>query len=167
MKKLTLIMATALMSSMSFATELPALKQADVATVSVGIIEIDGVRYEKVIPTNQVQSNQSGLKTFGANVNAVATSQLPGLYQGDLLKRNKLSSIERISGNLYISSTDINALKDIAKAHDLDISYSQGNVAILKAPQGKELMSLLNALKSDKRIKVANLERVANKMRPE
>lgn len=163
MKKLTLCAIAAVISTSTFATELPLLKQKDqVQTTSVGFVEIDGIRYEKVVTGSAVRSAKRSINSFAGSV----VSQ-PGLYQGDMIKRGKISRIERISGNLYISSNDASAVNELAKMHNLDISYNQGNMAILKAPKGKELVSLLKALKADKRIKMANLERISNKMQPE
>ena len=163
MNKLTLCALSVIISTSTFATELPLLKQKDnVQTTNVGFVELDGVRYEKVVVGNAVKAKQSSINSFARTLVAQ-----PGLYQGDMLKRGKLSRIERISGNLYISSNDASAINELAKMHNLDVSYNQGNKAILKAPQGKELVSLLKALKADKRIKMANLERISNKMQPE
>lgn len=163
MKKLTLCAIAAMISTSTIATELPLLEKKDnIQTTSVGFVELDGVRYEKVVIGSAVLRTKSSINSLARSANAQ-----PGLYQGDMLKRGKLSRLERISGNLYISSNDTAAINELAKMHNLDISYNQGSMAILKAPQGSELVSLLKALKADKRIKMANLERISNKMKPQ
>lgn len=161
MKIITLLLTSTLLSATCLANDFPELSTTQPTNmVTIGFVEIDGKRYEKVM-------NASHLKPLTNNPNNRSLISPPGLFSGDMIKRGKLSHIERLSGNLLISSSDSLLLTSIAKTHQLEISYSHNNMAILKAPQGKELISLLNALKADSRIKVANLERITNKMIPQ
>jgi len=161
MKLTTLVLSTVLLTATSFANDLPRLP-ANHATqmVTVGFIEIEGQRYEKVMAPSR-------LKSLSNAPNKQLSLSQPGLFSGDMIKHGKLSHVERISGNLLISTTDNTLLESIAKSHQLAISYSLNNMAILKAPKGQELISLLNLLKADSRIKVVKLERIVNKMHPE
>jgi hypothetical protein len=161
MKIITLLFTSTLLSATCLASDFPEFPGAKTTKmVSVGFVELDGKRYEKMM-------DSSHLKSMTNLPNSRSLVSQPGLFSGDMIKRGKLSHIERLSGNLIISSSNSLLLASIAKAHQLEISYSNNNMAILKAPQGKELISLLNALKADSRIKVANLERITNKLTPQ
>jgi len=162
MKKLTLCIISTLVSVSLQATELPLLKQDEkIEIIGTGFVELDGIDYEKVIDTRTLQSTTGG-ERFNTR-NAVK----PTLYRGDMLKRGKLFAIERVSGSIYISSSDARVFNELAKTHHLNISYSNNNRAILQAPKGKELLSLLKTLKADKRVKKVSLERITNRLKPQ
>jgi len=161
MKIITLLLLTITLTANCLATDLPRLPEKhDAQMVTVGFVEIDGQRYTKIMSPERI-------KAFSPVTTKQLLASQPGLFSGDMIKQGKLSNIERISGNLLISTENKTAMASIAQLHQLAITYTLNNMAILKAPKGQELTSLLKALKADKRIKVVNLERIVNKMHPE
>ena len=161
MKILITALAFTLLSTTAIAgkhNELKPLKIAQYTTV--GYVELDGKRYQKVVSNHQLSSLRKTAKSIGVSNNF-------GLFKNDMIQRGELALLEKVSGNFFISGKNGLFLQSIVDEYNLDIVYSKGNVAIVTAPQGKELISLLNSLRADKRISVANLEKVANKMHPE
>ncbi len=163
MKKITLLAASALMSATVMASDLPQLSNSELATtnVTVGSVEINGVKFNKVVSNSALVNNtMMSQRSFQ-----------PGLYQGDLLQRNKISAVERVSGNLLISTSNMSKLQALAKAHNLEVHSTYGNIAILKAPLGSELLSTMSALRAADAqtgtVKRINLERISNTLRPE
>lgn len=160
MKKLTLL-AAAMLSTSVMAVELPQLKDSELSAIPavVGSVKINGVKYNKVLPQSTLNSQPTIAKRFAK----------PGLYQGDMLQRNKLSNVERVSGNILVRVANPAELEAIAKSLNLDIHSVYGDIAILTTPKDLELMSTMSALANTTTgtVKWVDLERVSNNLRPE
>ena len=159
MKKLSLLIASTMLSATALAADfdLPPLKDQAQMFV-VGTVEIDGVSYQKLSHSQQVNDAQIATRSLKAS---------QGLFAGDMVKKGKLSYVERVSGSFLISGKNSAELKQAAQAHGLTVKYTVSNKAVVLAPEDKELTAILNALKSDSRINVAKLERVSQRMQPE
>lgn len=159
MKKLSLLIASAAISSAVMANELnlPPLENSSPLSIT-GTVKINGTTYQKLSYGNHGNSPLAATRSLTNN---------HGLFAGDLVRKGKLAYVERISGSFIISGNNGAAVQQAAKAHGLTVQYTISNKAVVVAPEGKELTAILSALRNDSRVHVAKLERVSQKMQPE
>ncbi|WP_076410490.1 hypothetical protein [Shewanella sp. UCD-KL12] len=162
MKQAIILMATLAMSSQVLASvtkELPVVEKQ--AYSSVGTVYLQGEEFQKVVK-DQAKSKTSAdpsMKQFAFGP--------VELFAGDMIKGGQVSNVATLNGKFFLSLKNNADIEEIAKSHGLEIEFSKGKLAIVKAPQDMELSALLDALSSDARVSVVNLEQITNEMEPE
>ncbi|GIU20643.1 MULTISPECIES: hypothetical protein [unclassified Shewanella] len=158
MKKKIMLMAIFAISSQAFASatkELPVLVKQDYATV--GTVYLQGEAFQKVIKDKEGTGPAMMKRSFGP----------VELFAGDMIKGGQVSKVATLNGKFFLSLKNEADLEAIAKSHGLDVEFTKGNLAILKAPQDMELSALLDILSHDARVSTVNLEKITNEMAPE
>ncbi len=164
MKKLLLVLSGVCFSSAVLANELPELPQTTNTEYEVvGNVTLNNVHYQKVVKADTRIRAFSSMRSMAADA---APVREPGLFSGDIIKKGMIDFPQLISGSFFISVNEGQSLADVASAHNMKLTYSSGNLGVLKAADNVELTGLLALLQSDKRIATVNVEKIANKMQP-
>lgn len=89
------------------------------------------------------------------------------LYRGDVLESPQEFLTSTVSGDILVQPFNAADEAAIAKDYGVTVRYRTRGVILYEAPASAELQSLLSRLKSDKRVRHAQIELVSNEAQPQ
>jgi len=160
MKKALILTAILAMSGQALASvtkELPAVVKQDYT--AVGTVYLQGEAFQKVV------KDEAKSKVGPAMMQRSAGPA--ELFAGDMIKGGQVSKVATLNGKFFLSLSKDGDIEAIANSYGLEVEFTKGKLAIVKAPQDMELSTLLGSLSRDARVSVVNLEKITNEMAPE
>ncbi|KLV03207.1 hypothetical protein ABT56_20535 [Photobacterium aquae] len=126
--------------------------------VAVGDIAIAGERYTKLLPADE----RSTMRVLPAPVAE------QGVFAGDrLLLAGSGQGPSKVSGAIVIRlEVGVNAAQ-LAQDSQLELVFSHGDMVLLKALDGQDLLPVIETLEHDDRVRQVQLELVGNLNRPQ
>lgn len=89
------------------------------------------------------------------------------LFAGDKLAKGPFNSISKATGKVFVNLTVGANAATLAADLGLDLVFTNGKTAVLKATDNTDLLKLTDALHNDSRVSASKLELVSNKHKPE
>ena len=92
-------------------------------------------------------------------------SEAAELHAGDEVFKNAFSNVSKATGLIFVTVKNPVDAKAVAKELKLDVVFAQGESAVFKASEGKDLLGISDYLNADSRVKASKIELNSGKFR--